>query len=378
MVARWLRLCGVLLALQAAAQEPTVIPDAPDPGEATTTQPASKPTAPTLSGMWFGSFRPGESEYLEVFAERRFIWRTSQGVSTSGDLDVQDRVLVFTAQNVRRVFVYELTRDTLRLTPDANDRPVPFGPLAKMTPLGARQVTWLRQGRTRGDDAFAPTAVADLAGTFQAARAGGLTDELTFTTDGRFRYRGPGGLAADGTCTLADGVLNLSHPPVLRRLVPRLMFNGRRWRLFLRRHDSDRCRPANDLADLPPAGEYEVVYARPTEPVKPELFRGAYECRLGKRVHRLEFGAPGAVTYRLDSAPPLSCRWRLTGLSLTISHTDGDRELAARVFLVQPLGDGLVLLHVDGGWYGPTRVLDPLPPTEQTAAVFRPVVSPKE
>ncbi|MCC7495159.1 MAG: hypothetical protein IT204_22615 [Fimbriimonadaceae bacterium] len=327
-------------------------------------EPATPPE-PTLSGLWWSQSAAGEA-CLEVYGQRRFVLRDGRGGTEAGDLQVKGRTLWLLNANQQRVFVFDLTAESLYLTPDLDDAPVPPGVLAEMRPHGPEQVTWHR--RRGALEALPLGSAGELVGSYTLPAAD-QPEVLTFQPGGRFTWQGPARLRASGAYELVDGQLQLTAGEVRRRFTPRLECGPAGWALTLARTAEDQPMLVGDLADLPPCLDSTAVWRAPLRPVEPGHLIGSWECRDGEIKHRLSFDADGAVQHSTAPDAVSAYQYSLRGAVLTIGATADDGQLVGRRFLVQPQINGLLLVRLDpppGGAHG----VSSMPPTSPRLALW--------
>ncbi|NUQ00109.1 MAG: hypothetical protein HUU35_09680 [Armatimonadetes bacterium] len=328
----------------------------------------AEPAPPTVSGVWVLPRADGGADYLEIYGKRRFIYRSGDGLVAGGQAEVAGNRLVLQGQESRRAFVYELESKTLRLIPDADDRPADETDLGRMAPRGGDVATWQRRGALTHNGKVPIESAADLLGTFVYRGAPGREEQLVLLPDGAFRYRGPDELAADGSWALTDEVLELSDGLVTRRLTPVLRFDAGAWRLDLTRHESEATEPASDLADLPPAYHTMASYTRASPPL-PADFTGRYEITVAGVRHRLLFTPGGQLRY-VRGTQIVPGEYQVDGSILTIALRDAEGEVERRRLLAELLPDGLLLVRLPDQHLA-VDLLAELPPVSGAVARYR-------
>jgi hypothetical protein len=339
-----------------------------EPDEPAPPQPAALSRLP---GLWLHVAPDGRVEYLEIFALHRFTYRDSAGAAAAGDVFViGDQRLQLSSRGVLRVFRYRLGPGTLVLLPDVRDAPRPLGDLALMSPRIDRPAIWHRRLVDDLPPQFAPTSEADLLGAYEHRPLPRRHETLTFQPDGRFLFTGPRGLGASGDFRLIDGILELTSGPMQRRLLSGLALTPEGWQLVLHRAPDDVAPPLNDLADLAPSLRSTATYTRPAPPPAPAELTGSYRAESALGTYQLILRAGGEAEVVLPDGQVVPGGWLLAARRLTLYPGRTLNPILARLFQVQPVPDGLVLVRDvdDNPQAGP---LLGLPPMTETHARYR-------
>lgn len=335
-------------------------------GTAAPAEPAAAEPA-TLNGLWLHRAPEGRTESLAIYARSRFGYRDTDGAAAAGRVEVGRRLLVLQQGGVRRVFIYELAGDVLRLTPDSSDHPVELGDLARLSPRGSQIAVYTRRGRV--PSATLPFAeAADLVGRWTFGRAGAI-ETLDLRLDHRFHYQGRGDISARGEYAFSDGQLELVGPASRRRLEAALDLSAAGWTLTLRRDPAEPLNAGDDLADLPPALRDTAVWRRPLDALAAADLQGVWESETSPAV-QLVFEPAGQARLGGKDGRLTPAVYEIQGALVTLRVGAAFGELEERTLLVQRVPGGLVITQPETSAV-PGGVLGALPPTTGPAARYR-------